>query len=107
MALSTLSVAIIVLLSGLLQQVTPPAPNPGAAAAFPVDFDALFGAILSIGMKVGSGIGALVFLFMLVSAVKERPIRWSAVITEGIGIVTLVVILVQSNAIIGWIANLI
>lgn len=107
MLLLTLSIKIVVLLSVVLQQVTPPAPNPGAAASFPINFDNIFGAILSLGMKIGVGIGALVFAFMFAGALKERPVRWSAVITDGIGIVALLVMLIQSNRIITWIASLV
>lgn len=103
----TLSVKIVLLLNVVLQQVTPPAPNPGAAASFPINFDNLFGALLSIGMKLGVGIGALVFAFMMVGALKERPIRWSSIITEGIGIVALIVMLFQTDKILGWLVKLI
>lgn len=87
--------------------ITPPAPDDGAAAGFPIHFNSVFGALLAVGMQIGLGIGALTFLFMMLGALKERPIRWAMLITEGIGIVALVVMLLQSNRILVWIAGLV
>jgi hypothetical protein len=100
-------VKLALLLGPIAAPINPPQPNEGAANSFPIQFDRFFGALLSLGMKIGGYIGAVVFVFMLVGALKERPVRWAAIITDGVSIAALVIMAAMSNQILTWIANLI
>ena len=92
------------LLSPVLIPIVPPTPDDAAANSMPIKLDGLFGALMSIGIKLASGIGAAAFVFMFANALKERPIKWGPLIGDGAGIVALIALAVKSTDVLVWIA---